>query len=190
MDVSELLETRPSDMRMSLYLRPIHPEFFRIFASRTFRGTGYEAELWITGLSHVLTLTRGDSPRGAERCVSEIIGPSSMDLPERGRVEELPLNGTDEVRRTLRNGFRYQISFETELFTDADVFAAVYDDLRNQGHKEGISCEYRLNGLERDHWPLAMTLPQHARDGFLLHAFHVFPDQMTILKTQTLIEMP
>lgn len=189
MDAAEMMQTRPSDMVMSLYLRPIHPEFFKIFAWRAYEGTGYEAELWITGLSHVLTVRR-TAGRAAERCVTEVIGPSGMPLPERGRVETLPLVGDSEAQFALRNGFTYRISYQAEQLEDADVFAAIYDDLRNQAHKEGLSCEYRVEGVERDVWPLAMTVPSHARGGFLLHAFHVFPDQKTILKTQTLIEIP
>ena len=190
MDVTDLLGTQPSDMMMALYLRPIHPEFFRIFASRTFRATDYEAELWVTGLSHVLTVRQIDSSGVAERCLTEVIGSSSMVLPARGRVESLPLQGEDEVRRRLRNRFRYQISFQSEQIKEGDVFAATYDALRNQGFKEGLSCEYRVDGMERKLWPLALLVPMHTRGGFLLHAFHVFPDYLTILKTQTLIEMP
>jgi len=59
-----------------------------------------------------------------------------------------------------------------------------------QGRNEGLSCEYRVDGLDRKLWPLALVFPHHARGGFLLHAFHVFPEYRTILKTQTLIEVP
>jgi hypothetical protein len=190
MDLSELLTTKPSDMAVALYLRPIHPEFFNIYTWRCYRGDGYDAQLWITGLSHVLSVSRTGGRRAAERCVTEVVGPAAVELPRRGRVEAAPLGGTSELRFDLRNGFRYQMSFETETVADADVFAAVYDDLRNQGHKEGLACEYRLDGVQRDLWPLAMTVPTATRGGFVLHAFHVFPDHRAILKTQTLIELP
>jgi len=190
MDVADLLLTKPSDMTMSLYLRPIHPEFFRIFAWRSYKAPEYEAELWITGLSHVLTVSCTGNGRTREGCVAEIIGPGGIDLPQRGLVESLDLAGNNESRFELRNGFRYSISFETETFSDADLFAAVYDDLRNQGARDGLACEYRIEGVDRTLWPLAMTMPSHARGGFLLHAFHVFPDHRSILKTQTLIEVP
>jgi len=190
MDTGDLLLTKPSDMMMGLYTRSIHPEFFRIFASRSYKAPEYEAQLWITGLSHVLMVTRTGSLGAKEACITEIIGPADVDLPQRGLVETLPLKGNDESRFELRNGFRYHIGFETETFSDDDLFATVYDDLRNQGATEGLSCEYRLEGVQRRLWPLAMTMPSHARGGFLLHAFHVFPDHRTILKTQTLVEVP
>jgi len=190
--VFDLLEAKPSDMELQLYLRPIHPEFFKIFAWRSFEGPGYEAELWITGLSHVLTVrTTSPGGRAAERCVTEVIGPADLPLPKRGRVESLGLKGKgeNEARFTLRNRFRYHLTFHFERLAQ-DVFAATYQDLRQQGHKEGVACEYRLEGQERAMWPLAYTMPTHIRGGFLLHAFHCFPDQATILKTQTLIELP
>lgn len=190
MDVVDLLLVKPSDMEMALYLRPIHPEFFHIFAWRSYEAADFDAELWITGLSHVLTVRRKARGRAAERCVTEVIGPSGLALPGRGRVESVSLAGEDEAQFALRNGFRYHMSFQTETVESDDVFASIYNDLRNQAAGEGLSCEYRVEGVERKLWPLALTVPVHTRGGFLLHAFHVFPDFKTILKTQTLIELP
>ena len=189
MDVADLLGTKPSEMRMCLYLRPIHPEFFTIFALRTYKGTNFEAELWITGLSHVFTVRRVRGRRAEERCVTEVIGPSSLELPERGLVERVALAGENEASFALKNGFQYHLSFQAETLKELEVFTANYDELRRQGFKEGLSCEYRLQGVSRSLWPLAITVPTQIRDGFLLHAFHIFPDYQTILKTQTLIEM-
>ncbi len=118
-----------------------------------------------------------------------MIGPVGGGLPDRGRVEHLELRGESEAKFGLRNGFQYQISFQSERL-DGDLLAATYDSLRHQGHAEGLSCEFRVEGVRRDLWPLAMTMPTHARGAFLLHAFHVFPDYKTILKTQTLVELP
>jgi len=190
MDAADILNIRPEDMVVALYLRPIHPEFFHIFASKSFSAPEYEAELWITGLSHVVTVRSTAGGRSAERCVTEIIGPDTLPLPGRGRAEVLPLQDGQEASFGLRNGFRYQISTQVETFDDADVFAATYESLRHQGRREGISCEFRIEGLQRTLWPLAMTVPTHTRGAFLLHAFHIFPDARTILKTQTLIEVP
>lgn len=190
MDVTDLLLIRPEDMALALYLRPIHPEFFRIFSWQSFTAPEYEADLWITGLSHVVTVRSTAGGRSAERCLTEIIGPDTVALPQRGRAETLPLHDSQEASFGLRNGFTYQISSQVETIDDADVFAAIYDGLRNQGLREGLSCEYRIEGVERKLWPLAMTVPTHTRGAFLLHAFHVFPDFRTILKTQTLIEVP
>ena len=190
MDVPDLLATKPSDMRMCLYLRPIHPEFFTIFATRTYKGTDYEAELWITGLSHVFTVRRVGDPRAEQRCVTEVIAPASLDLPARGRVESIDLAGDDEASFALKNGFQYQLTYQAETVKDDHQFAAMYGELRAQGFKEGVSCEYRLQGVSRSHWPLAITIPTQIPSGFVFHAFHIFPDFKTILKTQTLIEMP
>ena len=190
MDVTDLLLIRPEDMVLTLYLRPIHPEFFRIYSERSFTAPEYEADLWITGLGHVVTVRSTLGGRTAERCVTEIIGPDAVALPDRGRAELLHLHADQESSFILRNGFTYQLHSQVETIDDADVFAAIYDGLRNQGLKEGISCEYRLEGVQRKLWPLAMVVPTHTRGAFLLHAFHVFPDFRTILKTQTLIEVP
>lgn len=189
-DVADFLTTEPSDMVMTLYLRTIHPEFFRIFNRRQYQAPGCEAELWITGLSHVFTVRRRPNGRTPQRCVTEIIAPQNTSLPDRGKVEELKLTGNMETHVTLRNGFAYQLNTQCETIADDDVFAAIYEDLRNQGHREGLSCEYRINSLDRTLWPLAMAVPQSTRDGFLLHSFHIFPDFKAILKTQTLIEVP
>jgi len=187
--VTDILWTKPSDMVMHLYLRTIHPEFFKIFAWRSYRGPEMEAEIWITGLSHVLTVRRLSKGRAAERCITEVIAPAGTPMPDRGRVQTLALVGEDESAFQLRNGFHHQISFESETLKE-ELFAAAYEELRALAHKEGLSCEYRVEGVEKKLWPLALMFPDHARGGFLLHAFHVFPEYLTILKTQTLIELP
>lgn len=188
--MAEVLSTKPSDMMLYLYLRPLHPEFFKVFAQRFYKGRDLEAEIWITGLSHVLTVRRvGKGLRAQERCVTEIVGPAGLAIPDRGRITALALVGENEARTELRNGFRHQINYESETL-DEELFETTYEDLRKQAHKEGLSCEYRIEGIERKLWPLAVTFPDHAGGGFVLHAFHVFPEYRTILKTQTLIEFP
>ncbi len=187
--MAEVLSTKPSDMMLYLYLRPLHPEFFKVFAQRFYKGRDLEAEIWITGLSHVLTVRRVGKGRSYERCVTEIVGPAGLAIPDRGRIASVALVGEDEARAELRNGFRHRINFETETLNE-QLFEAAYEDLRKQALKEGLSCEYRIEGVERKLWPLAVTFPDHAGGGFVLHAFHVFPEYLTILKTQTLIEFP
>lgn len=175
---------------MQLYLRPIHPEFFTIHARRSLSSTSYDVEIWITGLSHVLTLQhRSAGGHTAERCLTEVVGPIGFGLPDRGRVHQVALKGENEVGYTLRNGFQYNINYHCEKL-DEDVFAATYDRLRHQQTREALACEFRIEDEQTQRWPLAIVIPTHARGGFLLHAFHVFPHERTILKTQTLIDMP
>ena len=117
-DVADFLTTKPSDMVMTLYLRTIHPEFFRIFNRRQYQAPGCEAELWITGLSHVFTVRGSPNGRTPQRCVTEIIAPQHVGLPDRGKVEELKLTGNVEAGLTLRNGFVYQLSTQCETIDD------------------------------------------------------------------------
>ncbi len=175
---------------MQLYLRPIHPEFFKIHAQRSIRGTSYDADIWVTGLSHVLTVRHRTAPgHAAERCVTEVIGPMGVGLPDRGRVHQVALKGENEASYSLRNGFQYSINYHCEALEE-DVFAATYQTLRKQATREALACEFRMEGQEAEMWPLAIIIPTHTRGGLLVHAFHVFPHERTILKTQTLIDMP
>ncbi|MCK4626884.1 MAG: hypothetical protein KAV00_16350, partial [Phycisphaerae bacterium] len=47
-----------SQLRLLLFSRPVHPELFEIYHDHRIVKDGYEAQIWITGLSHVIAFHR------------------------------------------------------------------------------------------------------------------------------------
>ena len=55
------------ELMFSLFQRPLHPELFQIYASRTLNTEKYEAVIWITGCTHVVSVFAGDI------CMTEVV---------------------------------------------------------------------------------------------------------------------
>src|SRR5512137_1529436 len=85
----ELGETlqRVGDLKFALYHRPLHPELFRIHHSRHIERGAYQADIWVIGLSHVLTV------QSAGRCVAEVTTDDLEVLPQNGLVTSFPFRG-------------------------------------------------------------------------------------------------
>ena len=47
---------RVADLKFVLYRRPLHPELFHIHQSRHLARAAYQADIWVMGLSHVVTV--------------------------------------------------------------------------------------------------------------------------------------
>ena len=54
-------------LTFSLFQRPLHPELFQIYASRQLKTEKYEAIIWVTGCTHVVSVFSGDV------CLSEVV---------------------------------------------------------------------------------------------------------------------
>ena len=50
-------------LTFSLFQRPLHPELFQIHANRQLKTEKYEALIWVTGCTHVISVFAGDVER-------------------------------------------------------------------------------------------------------------------------------
>ena len=64
------------ELVFSLYQRPLHPELFTIYASRQIKTEQYEAVIWVTNCSHVLSVFAKDM------CLTELINAPDQMLPQ------------------------------------------------------------------------------------------------------------
>ncbi|MGL6097830.1 MAG: DUF2617 family protein, partial [Fimbriiglobus sp.] len=81
---------------------------------------------------------------------------------------------------------RYQVSLQVEILAP-EVFLAVHDDLVAGGRRQGFLFHFRPHhrlGL----MPLGLVTAEALPGGLSVSAFHTFPDEFAVLKTQSLIE--
>ena len=82
---------RVGELQFVLYSRALHPELFDIYHhDHHMVKDGYEAQIWITGVSHLIGFYHGDS------AVTELIAETSAPLPRRGKLAVLPCRGEKE----------------------------------------------------------------------------------------------
>ncbi len=171
-----------SDLTLFLYDRPIHPELFRHFADYRVNQFRYHADIWIVGLGHVVTVTSGT------RSLVEVIVGENCVLPTRGVVTRFKMKGERDVDRRTTEGWHYMVSTQVEPM-DEPLYKSVHQDLVRHAAKRGWLVNY-------DHWADGDLAPfsyldHEARDAeFHIHAFHAFPAERTMVKTQTIIELP
>lgn len=169
-----------SDLVFQVYGRPLHPELFEILAYRKVQREDYELILWITRTGHVI------SWQNPVVHLTEVAASAEQALPERRRLLDHRLRGEHSSTMACGRGISYQTSFQVETLPP-EIFLHVHDEILVDGGKRGF-----LHNFQPDH-RLALAplgfISAEARAGCLIvTAFHTFPDENTVVKSQTLIE--
>lgn len=170
-----------NELNFSLFQRPLHPELFSIFARRHVRTEHYEMSIWVTGGSHVITLSDNNN------CLTELISVPGQPLPKRGLIERFQFRGQRSHKCTLSRGLSYMTDFQVEKMSP-NLYRQSHYDLERFARNRGIFVPFpklAISGLE----PFSYIDFEARRDELHIHAFHAFPDQVTIIKTQSLFDL-
>jgi len=169
-----------ADLVFRLYDRPLHPELFEGLLCRTVKRDGYTLAASLTQTGHVLSWTDGRVH------LEEVTATVEMELPESGRRLAPPFVGGRPSRCEFAGGIRYQVSSQLEIL-QPEQFAHVHEELALDGARKGLvfhcKTENRL-GLS----PLGVVIATAVPSGLSVTAFHTFPDEFALIKTQSLIE--
>lgn len=177
-----LIKQRVEDLQFCLYQRALHPELFRIQRVKRIQQAKYSAEIWIVGLSHVISVQCGT------RILTELITEDMEMLPKAGLAASFRFRGERDHAQSFDDGLRYILSTQVERLTP-QLFPATHRDYVHFAQNRGLFVpfnEWKHDGL------VPFTFIDHdARDHeFHVHAFHVFPEELSILKTQSIFEFP
>jgi hypothetical protein len=142
------------ELTFNLFQRPLHPELFTIYAKRKLLTEKYEADIWVTGCTHVAAIYAGDV------CLTEVI------------------------KCTLSRGVSYMTDFQIEKMS-ANLYRQSYIELEKFAKKRGIFVKFpasEIDGLV----PFCYIDFEARRTELHLHTFSAHPDQITMIKTQSL----
>lgn len=168
-------------LRYYLYSRALHPELFHVDQGQTVRQRRYQADVWIVGLAHVVTL------RYKNVTITEVAALPGEGLPQRGLVTSFKFRGERDEEREFDDGLQYIFSSQVEQMTE-NVFKACHEDLLHDAKHRGLHMTYpdrATNGLV----PFSYLSTEGRDNEFHVHAFHLFPDECTILRTQSIFEV-
>jgi len=182
-------QTAVGDLRLSVFLRPLHPEFFTIRARRAFDAAsgGFQAEVWLLDPGHVISFIEG------EQAVTEVIAPRDLALPKRGLVREIDLAGEREERFEARGTLVYQMAYQVDA-AGPETYRREAEELLAGARQAHLFAEDAGDAAGRHgDSPVAgrafsYAVPELRANSLLVHTWHGFPAEATILKTQTLIE--
>jgi hypothetical protein len=172
---------RVGDLIFQLYDRVLHPELFDTLATRKVQREDYQVTLRITRTGHVITW---ENP-GV--CLTEVTGAEDDPLPERRRLLRYRVRGEQHGSVQRPGGISYQMSFQVETLPP-EIFLHVHDEILADGAKRGF-----LHNFQPNHRlslaPLGFVTLEGRSGCLVIHAFHTFPDEFTIVKSQSLIEL-
>ena len=177
----ELIKQRVEDLHFHLYGRSLHPELFQISKVKRIEQRKYLAEIWVLPLAHVVTV------QTATGQVTELIAPEGDLLPKTGLVTSFRFRGERDNFHTFDSGLRHILSSQVERMTP-QVFPSTHRELYRHAMRKGLCVAF-------DEWTTDGIVPfSHldfeARDSeFHIYAFHAFPDDLTLLKTQSIFEI-
>jgi hypothetical protein len=171
---------RVSDLVFQLYGRPLHPELFDILAVRRIQHHGAELTVRITRTGHVISWDSRDVH------LTEIAAAADPMLPEKRRLLSHRLRGEQTDSVACLHGISYQMNFQVETLPP-EVFQHVHDEILIDGAKRGL-----LHNFQPNHRlavsPLGFVTAEARAGCLFLTSFHTFPDEHTVVKTQSLIE--
>ena len=178
-----MLSLRPKagELVFQVFGRPLHPELFDVCSTRSLDRGSYAATISITGGGHVVTW------RHAGLTLTEVATGVGQPLPQRRRLLSHRVGAERSDRVQCRGGATYQTCFQLESIAP-ELFWSFQEELVAAGTKRGLLHRFEAGGrlsLGAVSWIDVETRPR----GLSVQAFHTFPDDMAIVKSQSLFEI-
>lgn len=179
-----MLSVRPkvAELVFQVYGRSLHPELFEVFCSRTIQRGDYTATVSITSAGHVVTWQH----QGLT--LTEVAASAQHPLPQKRRLMSYLLKGERQDRLECRGGCRYQMQFELEPVAP-EVFWTYQQELSLEGIQHGLLHRFDSSG-RMAMGALSYINIQARNRSLLIRAFHTFPDDYAIVKSQSIFETP
>ena len=176
------LRPKVSELVFQLYGRSLHPELFEICATRSIDRGGYSASVSITTAGHLVTWRKDGLT------LTEVATGLSQPLPHKRRLLSHRIAGERSDRMECRGGASYETCFQLET-VQQEVFWSFQQELVEAGMKRGLLHRFESGGrvaLGAVSWIDVETRPR----SLIIQAFHTFPDEMAIVKSQSVFETP
>ena len=179
-----MLTVRPkiAELVFQLYGRPLHPELFQVYETRSVSRGNYQAKIDITSGGHVVTWRCGGMT------LTEVAAAAHHPLPEKRRLMSYALKGQRTDQMQCRGGVRYQMSFQLESVAP-EVFWIFQQELAADGMRKGLLHKFDSSGRISLGALSYINVEVRTRK-LLVQAFHTFPDDYAIVKSQSMIELP
>ncbi len=179
-----MLSVRPkvAELAFKLYGRSLHPELFQVHRSQSIERGGYTAKVDITSAGHVVTWRYGGLT------LTEVAASAQNPLPQKRRLISYRLCGERNERVECRGGVTYQTSFQLEPVAP-EVFWTFQRELADDGQRRGMLHVFDASG-RMALGALSYINVETRNRSMLVQAFHTFPDDYAIVKSQSRFELP
>jgi hypothetical protein len=173
---------RVAELVFRLYTRSLHPELFDVLATRRVEQDGYRLAVHITRTGHALEWSSGDAR------LTEATTTGDQEFPSFGQRLFHRFGGGRSGRCDIAAGIHYEVSSQVEVLPP-ELFLHSHEELIAEGMKKGLLFHFRPENRLRLS-PVGIVIVQSLPRSLSISAFHTFPDEFAIVKTQSLIERP
>lgn len=170
-----------ADLAFHLFDRSVHPELFASHAERRLLLDEFDVTIRIGDAGHLLQMCSGG------RTFSEVATTHNQPLPFHKRFFEKRMRGSHEKSVQLDGGIGYHVSFQVEQL-EPETFLNYQQELRVDSNKAEVCYEFPSANRIVPGALSYVTVDAWSRN-LLVHAFHTFPDNCAVVKTQSLFEV-
>jgi hypothetical protein len=170
-----------STLRFYLFERAVHPELFEIYHDHRIEKRAYEAHIWVTGCTHVIGFYRG------RHALVQLTADANQELPTRGRLLELPFRGEREHQHKRVDGINYMMNFQVEAMSPT-VYSKTHHELARLGARRGLFVPFPM-WMNRSLTPFTFIDYEAKPNQFHVFTFHAFPEDLAVVKTQSIFEL-
>lgn len=183
-DPHAVLSVRPkvAELAFQLFGRSLHPELFEIYKSRKIERGLYELRVDITSAGHVIAWKHHGL------LLTEVACSAQHPLPQKRRLLSYRLRGERSDKVDCRGGVSYQTNFQLET-VPPEMFWTFQDELTRDGEKQGLVHLFDSSGRMALGAASYIHVETRSRS-VTVQAFHTFPDDYAIVKTQSVFELP
>ncbi len=164
-----------------LYCRSIHPELLAVYARNTIRHKNWSAELSVCQAGHLVSF------RHQKGMLCEVATSGETPLPEGRQVIARRLRGCRNESVEHDGGILYHVSYQVEHL-EPEVFLHLHEELLVDSARAHVWHQFPSSSRLAPS-PLSLIQTEVRSNSLLVHAFHTFPDNCAVVKTQSLFEI-
>jgi hypothetical protein len=174
-----VLTVRPkiSELDFRVFGRPLHPELFEIFATRTIVRQEYQLRVDITSSGHLFTWQRD----GLTIC--EVAASHHQPLPEHRLLYQQPVGSAAQQHLNFQKQIDYSFRFQLEP-ADPRTFASIQTELLKSSPCEGLMFQFQSSG-RMALGAISYVNIQSRMNRVHIRAFHTFPDAYVVMKSES-----
>lgn len=169
-----------NDLIFRIIGRSIHPELYTTCATAEVKKKHFSATLRICETGHIASIQH----KGKSFC--EILTSFQNPLPSQKRLLEKPVRGCRSESVQLNPELYYQVSYQLEEL-DYVIYKNVHEEYLMDSQRSNLAYHFLS---ENRVTPGALSLIDYEANesSLLIHTFHTFPEELAVVKTQSLFE--
>lgn len=170
---------RVAESSVRIYERALHPELFEPYITGRVATARFRAAVMICEAGHLAQFTVNG------HTITEVTGPAKQSLPPSGLKEQRTF-GKGELFVEVDGPVQYHFAGHVDT-VDAAAFARINMELEVDARRAFLS--YQFPGQNRlVSGPQSVIKVEGSATSLIVHTFHTFPDELSILRTQSLFE--